>query len=72
MQAFRAECVRERILRDPGSKHLLQRKHHRLLNKGRVSAVPASEEKPASREVSYAYARRMRELREEQEAREPA
>ena len=23
MQAFRAECVRERIVRDPGSAHLL-------------------------------------------------
>ena len=65
MQAFRSECVRERIVRDPGSKHLLQRQHHRLLNQGRVSKAPAKQERPDAREISAAYLRRVRALRAE-------
>ena len=65
MQAFRAECVRERILRDPESARYLQRKHVNLLRKGRVSSAPVKEEKPDTHELSRAYAKRVRELREE-------
>ena len=65
MQAFRAECVRERILRDPGSAHLLQRKHCKLINMGRVSTPRAKEETPDTREITAAYAKRVRELRDE-------
>ena len=65
MQAFKAECVRERIVRDPGSAHLLQRKHHRLLKGGRASKAPTKEEKPEGREISEAYKARVREARAE-------
>ena len=65
MQAFRAECVRERILRDPDSAKYLQRKHVKLLKKGRVSKAAASEEKPDTHDIPAAYAKRVRELREE-------
>ena len=63
MQAFRAECVRERIVRHPGSAHLLQRKHFRVLKHGRASKAP--EEREEERSISDAYKRRLRELREE-------
>ena len=65
MQAFRAECVTERILRDEGSAHLLLRKHHKLLQKGRVSKAPVKEEGAEKRSIADAYKRRARELREE-------
>jgi len=65
MQAFRAECVRERIIRDPASAHLLQRKHHRLLKGGRASKAPVKEEIPDERCIADAYVRRLRELQEE-------
>ena len=66
MQAFRAECVRERILRDPSSAKFLQRKHVRLLKMGRVSKAPVKPERPDTHELSApAYFRRVRELREE-------
>ena len=65
MQAFKAECVRERIIRDPGSAHLLQRKHFRLLKGGRASKAPIKEDKPEGREISEAYKARMREARAE-------
>ena len=65
MQAFRAECVRERIVRDPGSAHLLQRKHFRVLNHGRASKAPIKEEREERRCISDAYKRRVQELREE-------
>ena len=48
MQAFRAECVRERILRDPKSAPYLQRKHHLLLSKGRSSTARSSVSCPMS------------------------
>ena len=66
MQAFRSECVRERILRDPGSASYLQRKHCRLLSKGRASKAPIKREREkAEQAISEAYKRRVRELREE-------
>ena len=65
MQAFRAECVRMRIVRDPGSAHLLQRKHFRLLTTGRASKAPTKQDKPEGREISEAYKARVREAREE-------
>ena len=65
IQAFRAECVTERILRDPGSAHLLQRKHHRLLKHGRASKAPVKEGRENTGSISDAYKRRVRELREE-------
>lgn len=55
MQAFRAECVRERILRDPSSAHLLQRKHYRVLKHGRASKAPVKEEGEEGRCISDAY-----------------
>ena len=67
MQAFKAECVRERIIRDPKSEPWLQRQHHRLLDKGRVSKAWAKEAGPAREgsEISEAYAKRLRVEREE-------
>ena len=68
MQAFMSEAVRERILRDPGSAHLLQRKHVRLVRHGRASRAPVKEEGAAALEggaLSAAYKERVRELREE-------
>ena len=66
MQAFRAECVREKIVRDPASAHLLQRKHWRLLRGGRVSRAPAhTEGAPDARSISDAYKARLRELQAE-------
>ena len=55
----------ERILRDPGSAHLLQRKHHRLLEHGRASKALVKEERENTGSISDAYKRRVRELREE-------
>lgn len=43
----------------------LQRKHHRLLSKGRVSAAKSETERPDAKEISLEYVRRVRELREE-------
>ena len=51
MQAFRAECVRERIIRDPASAHLLQRKHHRLLKAGGAGQQGPGEGRDARRAV---------------------
>ena len=66
MQAFRAECVRERIIRDPRSAEYLQRKHCRLLSQGRASKAPAKREREKEEQaISEAYKRRVRELREE-------
>ena len=65
MQAFRAECVRERILRDPESAKFLQRKHHRLLNTGRASKARTTGEQPDERKIAGAYVKRLRELQEE-------
>ena len=65
IQAFRSEAVTERILRDPGSAHLLQRKHHRLLKGGRASKAPVKEEAGEKGSIADAYKRRARELREE-------
>ena len=67
MQAFKAECVRERILRDPKSAPWLQRHHHRLLNSGRVSKAWAKEKGPEREgsEISEAYVKRLRIAREE-------
>ena len=66
MQAFRSECVRERILRDPESAIFLQRKHHRLIGKGRVSTVRGEKrDDAASSSIHDAYKKRVRELREE-------
>ena len=65
IQAFRAEAVTERILRDPGSAQLLQRKHHRLLKGGRASKAPIKEEAGEKGSIADAHKRRARELREE-------
>ena len=66
IQAFRAECVRVRILRDPGSAHLLQCKHHRLLSQGRVSKAWVKPEQTEERAICDAYRQSsVRELREE-------
>ena len=65
MQAFRAECVRDRILRDPKSAPFLQRKHYRLLSEGRVSKVRPKQARPDERRIADALARRVRELQEE-------
>ena len=65
MQAFRAECVRVRILRDPDSRMYLQRRHHRLLARGRVSKAPVKPEMPEERAISDAYKQRVRTAREE-------
>ena len=65
MQAFRLECVRERILRDPASAPFLQRKHRKLLDKGRASKAPVKGGAPDERNIAKAYVRRMRELQEE-------
>ena len=65
MQAFRTECVCNRIVRDPGSAKYLLRKHHRLLGKGRASGAPVKEERPDERNIAEAYVRRVRELRNE-------
>ena len=66
MQAFRAECVKERIIRDPKSAPFLQRKHYHLLKRGRVSkgkVKGGGDEKEL--EICEAYKKRLRELREE-------
>ena len=65
LQAFRAECVSERVTRDPRYADLLQRKHHRLLDKGRVSKAPVKAEGKETSSIGPAYKRRVRELREE-------
>jgi len=65
MQAFRSDCVRERILRDPSSTKFLQRKHVKLLNVGRASKAPVREERDDERGIMAAYQRRIAELREE-------
>ena len=64
--SFRAECVREKILRDPKSAEYLQRKHVRLLQHGRSSkARAASSGAHSAHGVSRAYAARVRELQRE-------
>ena len=66
MQAFRSECVRERIVRDPASAPFLQRKHYQLLRSGHASKAPwkaQGEEEEVC--VPTALRKRMRELREE-------
>ena len=67
MQAFRSECVRERIIRDPASEKYLQRKHFRLLTAGRSSKAVkrAREEAEAGIDIPAAVAKRVRGLREE-------
>jgi hypothetical protein len=72
MQAFRAECVRERILREPASATYLQRKHARLLLRGRASAAQQREAEGAAhaRSVEAAYRARLSEL--QREGGEPA
>ena len=65
MQAFRAEAVRQRILRDPASAPFLQRKHFKLLKRGRASKAAAKGERPDERNIAGAYVKRLRELREE-------
>ena len=65
MQAFRSECVRERILRDPASALYLQRKHFHLLKHGRASKAPVKPERPDDRCIADAYVKRVRELQEE-------
>ena len=65
MQAFRAEAVGERILRDPGSAHLLLWKHHRLLKNGRASKAPVKAQREETRSIADAYKKRAHEAREE-------
>ena len=43
----------------------LQRRHHRLLARGRVSKAPVKPEMPEERAISDAYKQRVRTVREE-------